>query len=49
MPLVYEEVKLDIGYLLDLLVENKVVIEIKNGRQFLCCSPGTSHYLSQIE
>lgn len=29
MPLVYEEVKLDIGYRLDLLVENKVVIEIK--------------------
>lgn len=29
MPLVYEEVKLDIGYRLDLLVENKVVIEVK--------------------
>ena len=29
MPLVYEEVKLDIGYRLDLLVNNKVVIEIK--------------------
>ena len=29
MPLVYKEVKLDIGYRLDLLVENKVVIEVK--------------------
>ncbi|HTL83306.1 MAG TPA: GxxExxY protein [Bacteroidia bacterium] len=29
MPLVYEEVKLDAGYRVDLLVENKVVIEIK--------------------
>lgn len=29
MPLIYEEVKLDIGYRLDLLVNNKVVIEIK--------------------
>ena len=29
MPLVYEGVKLNIGYRLDLLVENKVVIEIK--------------------
>ncbi len=30
MPLVYEEVKLDIGYRIDLLVENKVVVEIKS-------------------
>ncbi|HAW20398.1 MAG TPA: GxxExxY protein [Flavobacteriales bacterium] len=29
LPLVYQEVKLDIGYRIDLLVENKVVIEIK--------------------
>lgn len=30
IPLVYEEVKLDCGYRIDLLVENKVVIEIKS-------------------
>ncbi|MCU0462089.1 MAG: GxxExxY protein [Bacteroidales bacterium] len=30
MPLVYEEVKLDCGYRIDILVENKVVIEIKS-------------------
>jgi len=30
MPLVFEEVKLDFGYRIDLLVENKVVIEIKS-------------------
>lgn len=29
LPLVYKEVKLDAGYRLDLLVENKVIIEIK--------------------
>ena len=29
MPLIYREVKLDIGYRLDLLVERKVVVEIK--------------------
>ncbi len=29
LPLVYHEVKLDVGYRLDLLVENQVVIEIK--------------------
>jgi len=27
--LIYEEVKLEIGYRLDLLVENKVIIEVK--------------------
>lgn len=30
MPLVYEEVKLDCGYRIDILVESKVVIEIKS-------------------
>ena len=27
MPLIYEEVKLDVGYRLDLLVEGKVVVD----------------------
>lgn len=30
LPLVYKEVKLEIGYRVDLLVENKVIIEIKS-------------------
>ena len=30
LPLVYEEVKLDVGYRLDLVVENKVILEIKS-------------------
>ena len=30
MPLVFEEVKLECGYRIDLLVENKVVIELKS-------------------
>ncbi len=30
LPLVYEEVKLDIGYRLDIIVENKVIIELKS-------------------
>ncbi|MDD3788037.1 MAG: GxxExxY protein [Petrimonas sp.] len=29
LPLVYEEIKLDVGYRIDILVENKVIIEIK--------------------
>lgn len=34
MPLIYEEVYLDCGYRIDLLVENKIVIEIKALDQF---------------
>jgi GxxExxY protein len=30
LPLVYEFIKLDIGYRIDLLVENKLIIEIKS-------------------
>lgn len=30
MPLIYKEVKQDVGYRLDLLVDNKVIIEIKS-------------------
>jgi GxxExxY protein len=29
MPIVYKEVKLEHGYRLDLLVENKIVVEVK--------------------
>ena len=30
MPLVFEEVKLECGYRIDLLVENKLILEIKS-------------------
>ncbi|HRZ43097.1 MAG TPA: GxxExxY protein [Bacteroidales bacterium] len=33
LPLVYEDVKLDVGYRIDLLVENKVIVEIKSVEQ----------------
>ncbi len=29
IPLIYEEVKLDCGYRLDLLVEDRIIVEIK--------------------
>ena len=29
LPLIYEEIRLDVGYRLDLIVEDKVIIEIK--------------------
>lgn len=41
MPLVYEDVKLDCGYRIDLLVENKVVVEVK------CVSILTDLHLAQ--
>ena len=34
IPLSYEEIQLDVGYRLDLLVENKVIIEIKAVAEF---------------
>ena len=34
MPIVYKEIKLDHGYRMDLLVEHKVVIEIKTVEAF---------------
>ncbi len=30
LPLVYEDIKLDIGYRIDLMVENKLIIELKS-------------------
>ena len=30
MPLVYKEIEQDIGYRLDLLIENKVIVEVKS-------------------
>ena len=30
MPLIYDEVKLDVGYRIDLIIESKLIIEIKS-------------------
>jgi GxxExxY protein len=30
LPLIYEEIKLDVGYRIDLLIEDKVIVEIKS-------------------
>ena len=30
MPLVYEDVKLDIGYRIDIIIENKLILELKS-------------------
>lgn len=30
LPIVYEEVRLDIGYRIDIIVENKLILEIKS-------------------
>lgn len=35
LPMIYEEVKVDIGYRLDIIVEHKVIIEIKSVENLL--------------
>lgn len=30
MPFIYKDVKLDVGYRIDLLVDNKLIIEVKS-------------------
>ncbi len=30
LPLIYEEVKLDVGYRIDIIIENKLIIEVKS-------------------
>ncbi|WP_317127991.1 GxxExxY protein [Gelidibacter gilvus] len=42
LPIVYKDIKLDHGYRIDLLVENKVVIEIKTVENF------TDVHLAQV-
>lgn len=42
LPLVYEEIKLDVGYRIDLIVENKVIIELK------ACEELTDVHLAQV-
>ena len=42
LPLIYENVKLEIGYRIDLLVENKVIIEVKSVESF------NDVYLAQV-
>ena len=34
LPLIYEEVKLDCGYRIDLMVESKVIVELKSVESF---------------
>ncbi|MEO0060377.1 MAG: hypothetical protein RLZZ312_2024 [Bacteroidota bacterium] len=33
LPLLYEEIKLDIGYKIDIMIENKVIIELKSVKE----------------
>lgn len=35
LPLIYEEIKLECGYRIDILVENKVVVELKTVDNFV--------------
>ncbi len=46
MPIVYKEVKLEHGYRLDLLVESKVVVEVKTVESF--CDVHTAQVLTYL-
>jgi GxxExxY protein len=35
LPMIYEEIRMEIGYRLDILVENKVIIELKSVENLL--------------
>jgi len=41
IPVVYEDVKLDVGFRADLIVNHKVIIEIKSSRQSHRCMPSS--------
>ena len=41
LPLVYEEVKLDVGYRIDIIIENKFIVEIKSVEALNDCSSST--------
>ena len=30
MPLIYEEVKMEVGYRIDIIIENKFIVEVKS-------------------
>lgn len=34
MPLIYDEVSMEVGYRVDMLIENKLIVEIKSVRAF---------------
>lgn len=42
MPLKYQDIKMDVGYRVDLIIENKVIIEVK------ACEDLANVHLSQI-
>ena len=43
MPFIYKEVKMEVGYRIDMLIENKVIIEIKSLE-----NPAPVHYLQVL-
>ena len=48
LPVVYKEVRLDHGYRIDLLVENKIVLELKTVECFYRCSLCSNFNLFEI-
>jgi len=45
LPVVYDGVKLDLGYRIELLVEDLVIVELKSGGRDCSRSSGANHFL----
>ena len=49
LPVVYRGIKLDVGYRIDLLVEDAVVVEIKSVDAICPCAPRATYYVPQTQ
>lgn len=47
LPLVYRDMKLDCGYRLDILAEEKVIVELKAIERFGADPPGSASFISE--
>jgi len=47
LPLIYQKLKMDVGYRIDLLVDKKVIIEIKSVENLLEVTPQANPNLSE--
>ena len=49
LPVIYDEMKIDLGYRLDLLVEDAVIVELKSCEQDNTSSRGATAFIPQAK
>lgn len=49
LPVLYENTRIDCGYRIDILVENKIIIELKNGKTIPPYPHSPDHNLYETE